>query len=153
MLAMTVAGLGFGGARGQAEMHPLVWDVCPFLLEVGAEAIKARLRLKLKSEDLGPALAILCRAGQYYDQKPAPEKQLDPAQSERLREFLCKTQDIKYCNPPAKPNSPAPPPATVMADSEADRRAQELVELCHKLKLTKTQCLVKFSDSPDMGKK
>jgi hypothetical protein len=152
VLAMTLAGLGFGGARARAEMDPLVWQVCPFLLEVGTEAIKARLRLKLNSEDLGPAFAILCRAGQYYDQKPGAEKEFDPAQSERLREFLCKTQDIKYCTQPAKPFAPTPSPETVLADSEADRRAQQLVELCHQLKLTKTQCLIKFSDSPDMAK-
>lgn len=149
MLAMTLAGVG-PGCRAQAEMNPLVWEACPFLFEMGAEAIKARLRLKLKSEDLAPAFAILCRAGQYYDQRPEPEKTLDPAQSERLREFLCKTQDIKYCTQPAKPFAPSP--ETVMVDSEADRRAQQLVELCHQLKLTKTQCLIKFSDNPEIAK-
>jgi hypothetical protein len=151
LLAMTLAGV-IPGARAQAEMNPLVWEACPFLLEVGAEAIKARLRLRLNSEDLGLAFAILCRAGQYYDQRPGAEKQLDPAQSERLREFLCKTQDIKYCTQPVKPFAPTPSPEKVMADSEADSRAQALVEQCHGLKLTKTQCLIKFSDSPEIAK-
>lgn len=151
MLALVLAGLGSDRARAQAEMNQIFWEMCPYILGFGVEALVVRLRLRLDPEDVGPAFDILCRVGKYYDQPhdQPKEKLFTPAQSQQVREYLCRTQDLKYCS---QPTEPTPPAVTVAPQSEADKRAQKLVEQCRQRKLAKADCLIGFADSPEMGK-
>ncbi len=147
ILALVLAGLGSDRSRAQAEMGQIFWEMCPYLLGFGVEALVVRLRLRLDPEDVGPAFDILCRVGKYYDQPK--QKPFSPGQSRQVREYLCKTQDLKYCS---QPTEPTPPAGTVVLQSKVDEWAQQLVERCRQRKLTKADCLRGFADKPELGK-